>query len=45
MVARGFTQSYGIDYQEMFAHISKLNTVRVLLSMASNLYWPLYIFF
>ena len=44
MVARGFTQSYGIDYQEMFAHIAKLNTVRVLLCMASNLYWPLYIY-
>ena len=27
LVARGFTQSYGIDYQETFVPIAKLNTV------------------
>ena len=37
LVARGFTQFYGIDYQETFAFVSNLNTVRVLLSIASNL--------
>ena len=42
LVANGFTQSYGIDYQETFAPVEKLNTVRVLLSLASNLDWPLY---
>ena len=42
LVARGFTQSYGIDYQEMFALVVKLNTIRVLLLIASNLDWPLY---
>jgi hypothetical protein len=41
-VAKGFTQSYGIDYQETFAPVAKLNTVRILLSLASNLDWPLY---
>ena len=35
-VARGFTQSYGIDYQEAFAPIDKLNTVRIILSVAVN---------
>ena len=41
LVAKGFNQTYDIDYSETFASIAKLNTVRVLLSIASNLDWPL----
>ncbi|RVW25301.1 Retrovirus-related Pol polyprotein from transposon RE1 [Vitis vinifera] len=41
LVARGFTQSYGIDYQETFAPIAKLNTIRILLSLAVNQDWCL----
>ena len=32
---------YGIDYQETFALVAKINTVRFLLSFAANLEWPL----
>ena len=42
LVAKGFTQSYGVDYQETFAPVAKLNTVRILLSLAVNCDWPLY---
>ncbi|KAL6311476.1 hypothetical protein AAG906_012064 [Vitis piasezkii] len=42
LVAKGFTQSYGIDYEETFAPLAKLNSIRVLLSVAVNLDWNLH---
>ncbi|KAM1425821.1 hypothetical protein TB2_017749 [Malus domestica] len=42
LVARGFTQTYGINYKETFAPVAKMNSVRVLLSVAVNHDWPLY---
>ena len=32
LVARGFTQTYGLDYKETFGTVAKLNTIRVLVS-------------
>ena len=40
-VANGYTQTYGIDYMETFSLVAKINIVRILLSLAVNLDWPL----
>ncbi|CAL8154939.1 unnamed protein product [Prunus armeniaca] len=39
-VVKGYTQTYGVDYLETFAPVAKLNTVCVLLSLATNRNWP-----
>lgn len=40
-MAKGYTQSYGVDYQETFMPVAKINNVRILLSLAANQDWPL----
>ena len=42
LIAKGFTQSYGIDYLDTFASVAQLNTIQVLLSLAANYDWPLH---
>lgn len=42
LVAKNFTQTYGTDYQEILATVAKFNTIRILMSLTTNLDWPLF---
>jgi len=41
LVASGFTQEYGVDYEETFAPVARLSSVRALLAVAASRHWSL----
>jgi len=42
LVARGFSQAYGIDYFETYAPVAKLTTYRVIFALASLGQWEVH---
>ncbi|RVX09768.1 Retrovirus-related Pol polyprotein from transposon TNT 1-94 [Vitis vinifera] len=42
LVAKGFTQEYGIDYEETFALVARISSVRALLAVAAARKWDLF---
>ena len=41
LVAQGYNQTDGIDKNENFAPVAKMNTIRILIALAVQLNWPL----
>jgi Reverse transcriptase (RNA-dependent DNA polymerase)/gag-polypeptide of LTR copia-type/GAG-pre-integrase domain len=44
LVARGFTQIYGVDYYETYAPVARLSSFRILLAIAARNGWPIHSF-
>ena len=42
LVAQGYTQVEGIDFDETFAPVARLESIRILLKIASHLNWKFY---
>ena len=42
MVARGFTQQLDIDFNETFAPVARMDTVRTVLAIAAQNKWHVY---
>ena len=42
LVAKGYTQTYGVDYAKTFSPVAKIGSMCTLISLATNLGWPLF---
>lgn len=42
LVAKGYVQQYGIDYEEVFAPVARLETIRLLVSIAAARGWEVH---
>jgi hypothetical protein len=42
LVAKGYKQRKGIDYGEVFAPVARLETIRLMISLAAQYRWKIY---
>ena len=42
LVAQGYLQMEGVDYDETFAHVARMESIRILLALACHLRFKLY---
>lgn len=42
LVAKGYSQKQGIDYDEVFAPVARLETIRLIISLAAQNEWKIY---
>ncbi|KAA0065976.1 hypothetical protein IC582_024267 [Cucumis melo] len=42
LVVKGYKQNYGVDYEEIFAPMTRIETIRLILSLAAQNGWKVY---
>lgn len=42
LVAKGYVQQYGVDYDEVFAPVARIETIRLLISLAASHGWEIH---
>eukprot|EP00253_Pinus_taeda_P002861 PITA_02861 len=42
LIAKGYSQNEGIDYEDTFAPVAKLNTIRIMITLATKYNWKMH---
>ena len=42
LVAKGYTQRQGIDYEEVYTPVARMETIRLLISLAAQMKWKIH---
>ena len=42
LLEKGYSQKEGIDYEEIFAPVAKLNTIRMMIALATKKHWMIH---